>query len=88
MSHTLLLSYLTEPKGNQLSGAKFEVPCVGVTEGMHIQPGRWVKRLVESNQAVGVRGGGHLFAHNKLVPVKLFEFDNDFFVLLEWGVQA
>jgi hypothetical protein len=72
-------------KGNQLSGAKFGVPCVGTTEGTHIRPGRWVKRLVEIKRAAGVRGG-RLFAR-KLAPARLFEFENDFFTLVE-RVQA
>jgi hypothetical protein len=72
-------------KGNQLSGAKFGVPCVGTTEGTHLQPGKWVKRLVEIKQAAGARGG-RLFAR-RLSPSKMFEFANDFFVLLE-RVQA
>jgi hypothetical protein len=72
-------------KGNQLSGAKFGVPCVGTTEGTHLRPGKWVKRLVESKKAAGVRGG-RLFTR-KLLPAKLFEFENDFFTLLE-RVQA
>ena len=72
-------------KGNQLSGAKFGVPCVGTTEGTNIRPGRWVKRLVEIKRAGGVRGG-RLFAR-KLAPARLFEFENDFFTLVE-RVQA
>jgi hypothetical protein len=72
-------------KGNQLSGAKFGIPCVGTTKGTDLRPGRWVKRLVGLKQAVGTRGG-RLFTR-KLVPAKLYEFENDFFVLLE-RVQA
>jgi hypothetical protein len=40
-----------------LLGAKFVVPCVGTTEGMHFQPGKWVRTLVEIKQAAGARGG-------------------------------
>jgi hypothetical protein len=40
---------------------------------------------VESKKTAGVCGG-RLFTR-KLLPEKLFEFENDFFVLLEW-VQA
>jgi hypothetical protein len=54
---------------------------VGVTEGTHICPGRWIRRLVESKRKSGVRGG-RLFTR-KLSPAKLVEFENDFFVLLE-----
>ena len=72
-------------KGNQLSGAKFGVPCVGTTEGTHIRPVRWVKRLVLLKEGMGMRGG-RLFSR-KLAPARLFEFENDFFLLLE-RVQA
>ena len=33
-------------KGNRLSGAKFEVPCIGTTEGTNLRPGKWIERLV------------------------------------------
>jgi hypothetical protein len=72
-------------KANQLSGAKFGVPCAPVTEGTHLRPGRWVKRLVEVVQGSG-RVGGRLFSR-KLVKTKLMEFENDFFTILE-KVQA
>ena len=42
-------------KGNQLSGAKLGVPCVGTTEGTHIRPGRWVQRLVDLKRRAGIR---------------------------------
>jgi hypothetical protein len=58
-------------KRNQLSGAKFGIPCVGTTEGTHLRPVRWVKRLVRLKRAVGTRGG-RLFIR-KLVPAKLYE---------------
>ena len=72
-------------KGNQLSGAKFGVPCVGTTKGTHLRPGRWIQRLVAVKQREGIRGG-RLFVQ-KLRPARLFEFENDFFVLIE-RVQA
>jgi hypothetical protein len=72
-------------KANQLSGAKFGVPCAPVTEGTHLRPGRWVKRLVDVIQGSG-RVGGRLFSR-KLVKTKLMEFENDFFTILE-KVQA
>jgi hypothetical protein len=31
---------LGRTKGNQLSGAKFEMPCVAITSGTNIRPGR------------------------------------------------
>jgi hypothetical protein len=72
-------------KANQLSSAKFGVPSAPVTEGTHLRPGRWVKRLVEVIHATG-RRGGRLFAR-KLAKAKLMEFENDFFTVLE-KVQA
>jgi hypothetical protein len=72
-------------KGNQLSRANFGIPCVETTEGTQLRPGRWVKRLVGMKRTTGNRGG-RLFTR-KLVPAKLYEFENDFFVLLD-RVQA
>jgi hypothetical protein len=72
-------------KGNQTSGAKFGVPCVPVTEGTHLRPGRWVKRLVEAIHGKG-RRTGRLF-NRRLQIAKLQEFENDFFTVLE-KVQA
>jgi hypothetical protein len=72
-------------KGDQKSGAKFGVPCVTVTEGTHLRPGRWVKRLVEIIHGKG-RRTGRLF-NRRLKISKLQEFENDFFTVLE-KVQA
>jgi hypothetical protein len=72
-------------KANQLTGAKFGVPCAPVTEGTHLRPGRWIKRLVECIHGTG-RRSGRLFSR-KLVKPKLMEFENDFFLLLE-KIQA
>jgi hypothetical protein len=72
-------------KGDQTSGAKFGVPCCPVTEGTHLRPGRWVKRLVDVIHAKG-RHSGRLF-NRRLRISKLQEFENDFFTYLE-KVQA
>jgi hypothetical protein len=72
-------------KANQLSGAKFGAPCAPFTEGTHLRPSRWVKRLVNNIEGSG-RVGGRLFSR-KLVQTKLMEFENDFFTILE-KVQA
>jgi hypothetical protein len=50
-------------KGNQLSGAKLGVLCIGTTKGTHIQLGRWVRMLVELKRVAGIQGG-HLFMRN------------------------
>jgi hypothetical protein len=68
-------------KANQKTGAKFGVPCVPITEGTHLRPGRWVKRLVNMINGRG-RRGGRLFAR-RLVKSKLMEFENDIFTVLE-----
>jgi hypothetical protein len=72
-------------KGDQTSGAKFGVPCVSVTDGTHLRPGRWVKRLVEFIHSRG-RRTGRLF-NRRLKISKLQEYENDFFTVLE-KVQA
>jgi hypothetical protein len=68
-------------KGDQTSGAKFGVPCIPVTLGTHLQPGRWFKRLVETIHGTGWRPG-RLFSW-RLKVAKLQEFENDFFTVLE-----
>lgn len=72
---------LGRTKGNQLSGAKFGVPCVPITSGTNLRPGRWVKRLVEALHATG-RNSGRLFSR-KLVTAKMHEFEDDFYTVLE-----
>jgi hypothetical protein len=68
-------------KGSQMSSNKFAVPCVGVTEGTALRPGIWVARLVVVLRELGIRGG-RLFTR-RLLPAKLLEFEEDFFVVLE-----
>jgi hypothetical protein len=63
-------------KGNQISGSKFSVPCVAVTEGTNLRPGRWLMRLVEILKKVGIRTG-RLF-QRKLDPPRMFEWEGDF----------
>jgi hypothetical protein len=72
-------------KSDQSSGAKFGVPCCPVTEGTHLRPGRWVRRLVDVIHGKG-RRTGRLF-NRRLRISKLQEFENDFFTVLE-KVQA
>jgi hypothetical protein len=72
---------LGRTKGNQLSGAKFGVPCVPVTAGTHLRPGRWIKRLVETLHGMG-RRTGRLFSRKLSIP-KLHEFEDDWFTVLE-----
>jgi hypothetical protein len=78
-------SILGQTKGNQLSGAKFGVPCVPVTKGTNLRPGRWIQRLVETLHTTGKRSG-RLFSRRLATP-KMHEFEDDFFTVLE-KVQA
>ncbi|KAG7340358.1 hypothetical protein IV203_023901 [Nitzschia inconspicua] len=79
------LKILGRTKGNQLSGANFDLPCVATTAGTNLRPGRWMKRLVKTIHVEG-RYTGRLF-QRKLLPSRLFEFEDDFYTLLE-RVQA
>jgi hypothetical protein len=72
-------------KGNQISGSKFRVPCVVRTEGTDLRPGTWIKRLVFVKTEMGNTGGRLL--QRKLKPARRFEFEDDWFTVLE-RVQA
>jgi hypothetical protein len=69
-------------KGNQLSGAKFSVPCVKHTEGANLSPGIWIERLVKEMRASGIRSG-RLFQRRRLDPPCMSEWENDFMAILE-----
>ena len=77
-------------KGKHQSGVKFAVPCVGVTQGSGLRPGKWAILYcgVERNLAKknGRRMHKRLF-NSKAKDPKLYEFENLFFSLLE-DVQA
>jgi hypothetical protein len=68
-------------KGNQLSDAKFAVPCVAKTKGTGLLPGKWVTRHVGCLQKAGITTG-RLF-QKKLDPPRLFEMTDDVMTLLE-----
>jgi hypothetical protein len=68
-------------KGNQLSGAKFALPCVATTQGSTLEPGKWMKQLVETLRGCQVRKG-RLF-QRMLASPRLYEFEDDFFTVLE-----
>lgn len=72
-------------KGNQLSGSKFAVPLVDRTEGTGLEPGKWMRRLATTLSELKIKSS-RLFTR-KLLPPRLFEFEDDFFVILE-KVQA
>jgi hypothetical protein len=72
-------------KGNQLSGAKFSVPCVNRTQGTGLKPGKWIERLVMLMEASGITTGT-LF-QRRLDPPRMFEMEDKFMLVLE-EVQA
>ena len=69
-------------KGNRLSGAKFELPLVGITQGTGLQPGKWVSRLCYLHKQEKEGKRTRLFSR-VLSPSKLIEFQDDFFSYLE-----
>lgn len=72
-------------KGNRNSGARFELPIASITRGTHLQPGKWIKRLIEIIHSEG-RTQGRLMQRT-LCPPQPCEFQDDFFTLLE-HIQA
>jgi hypothetical protein len=72
-------------KGNQVSGAKFSVPCVKKTQGTGLKPGKWVERLIGLMEATGITTG-RLF-QRRLDPSRMFEMEDEFMPLME-EVQA
>jgi hypothetical protein len=62
-------------KRNRLPGAKFSVPCVKITEGTSLKPGKRVGRLVAEMRRAGIRTG-RLF-QRKLDPPRMGEWEND-----------
>ena len=79
----LVVSGLT--KGNRLSGAKFKIPCVALTQGSGLRPGRWALRHVLMER-ISKRKNGRLFTMAR-PNGKLFEFDDQFYGVLE-AIQA
>jgi hypothetical protein len=72
-------------KGNQVSGAKFSVPCVKKTQGTGLKRGKWVERLIGLMEATGITTG-RLF-QRRLDPPRMFEMEDEFMSLME-EVQA
>mmetsp|Transcript_24658 Transcript_24658/g.37469 ORF Transcript_24658/g.37469 Transcript_24658/m.37469 type:complete len:137 (+) Transcript_24658:188-598(+) len=72
-------------KGNRNSGARFELPIASITSGTHLQPGKWIKRLIDITHSEG-RTQGRLLQRT-LSPPQPCEFQDDFFTILE-HVQA
>jgi len=72
-------------KGNRNSGAWFKLPIASITRGTHLQPGKWIKRLIDIIHSEG-RTQGRLLQQT-LVPPQPCEFQDDFFTILE-HIQA
>jgi hypothetical protein len=66
---------------NQLSGAKFSVPCVEMTAGTGLKPGKWIQRLIALMDEAGITTG-RLF-QKRLDPPRLFEMEDESMILLE-----
>jgi hypothetical protein len=77
----LRLAVSGRTKGDQLSGSKFALPCVGTTSGSGLLPGKWMHRLIETLVSCGITKG-RLF-QRVLPKPKLHEFEDDFFTVLE-----
>lgn len=68
-------------KSVQLAGSSFGLPCVAVTAHSNLQPGKWIKRLIDTIHAQG-RYTGRLFERKLKVP-RLVEFEDDWYSILE-----
>jgi hypothetical protein len=80
--HTYFVFVVTgRMKSNQKTYAKFGVPCAPVTKGTHLRPRCWVKHLVDIVHGSGHQGG--MLFSCRLAKVKLMEFENNFFMVLE-----
>jgi hypothetical protein len=64
---------------------RIKIPIAKTTEGTRLQPGKWVKRLVETLEQQGQKSGKIL--QRILWPPSLMEFQDDFHTYLE-KVQA
>lgn len=76
-----LLVVAGQTKGNQVSGAKFGVPCIGTTNGTNLVPGKWFGRMVDSVLSTG--GTRRWLFQRKLNPPRPAEFEGDFFRVLQ-----
>jgi hypothetical protein len=72
-------------KGQQVSGSKFFVPCVGKTNGTGLEPGLWTQRLIDVRKEMKMTGGRLL--QRNLTPPRLAEFEEYFYTVLE-KIQA
>jgi hypothetical protein len=61
------------------------VPCVKMTQGTGLKPGKWIERLVTLMDTAGITTG-RLF-QRRLDPPRMFEMEDEFMSVLE-EVQA
>lgn len=72
-------------KGNQISGSKFSFPCVNVTSGSGLNPGVWIRRLINI-RSIETDDSGRIF-YRGIIPAKLSQYEADFYDVL-YKVQA
>lgn len=75
-----LLRLKGRTKGMLLAGSGFEIPIVAITGTSNLEPGKWMKRLVNMIFEEG-RTGGKLF-QRRFKPAKLIEFEEDWYDIL------
>ena len=76
-----LLQIRGRTKSSQLAGSSFQMPCIAVTDGTQLRPGRWIERLITVLREKG-RRSGRLF-QRKLAAPRLVEFEDDWYNVLE-----
>ena len=72
-------------KGNQISGSKFSLPCVNITSGTGLEPGVWMRRLIDIRSEESDNSGRIFF--RGVTPTKLSQYEADFYDIL-FRVQA
>ena len=72
-------------KGNQVSGSNFSFPCINVTTETDLNPGSWIRRLVEV-WSKETDNSGRVF-YRGITPTKMSHYEADFFDVL-YKVQA
>ncbi len=72
-------------KGNQVSGAKFSFPCVHTTQGNGLNPGVWIRRLIQIRSSEEDNNGRLFF--RGVSPARLSQYEADFYDVL-YKIQA
>ena len=74
----LVISDVT--KWYQLSGSNFSFPCVNITRGLGLNPGNWIKCLIEIRNEEPSTGGSLFYWGTS--RDKLHQYEADFFEML------